>query len=118
MKRLLGWMTVLLAGCAGMGRSCASCNAESFGADWVVVQMDLAGQPVRCWELRNVSITNEPHSDGIYWEGTGGNLVHISGFYNRVQVTGGQWDAAFREVGLTQAECRRIREAGRGDGGP
>jgi hypothetical protein len=101
---------MLLAGCAGMQRDCASCGAESFGADWVVVQVDLHGHAFRCWELRNTSITNEGHSDGIYWEDSRTrNLVHLAGPYTRVQVVGGQWDAAFAGVGLTRESCASIR---------
>lgn len=100
-----------MVGCAGMERGCASCTAQSFGADWVVVQMDLSGKPFRCWELRNVSISNEPQSDGIYWKDTTtDNLVHISGLYNRVQVERGNWDKAYTDIGLTKEACAFIRE--------
>lgn len=103
-------LALLVTGCASFSRSCASCNAESFGSDWVLVQMDMSGNPFRCWELRNVSITNEEHSDGIYWQDEHGNLVHISNFYNRVQVSNGLWDDAYRSLGLTRDTCRAIRE--------
>lgn len=108
-RRFAMW-AVLLVGCAGTARSCTSCTAESFGADWIVVQMDMSGRPFRCWELRNTSIANEVQSDGIYWAGSQGNLIHISGLYNRVQVLNGQWEAAYREVGVTAATCALIRE--------
>lgn len=100
---------VLFVGCAGMGRSCSSCNAESFGANWVVAQMDLSGKPFRCWELHGVSITNESGSDGIYWKSESGHLVHLSGTYNRVQVNGDDWDGAFKELGLTRQSCGAVR---------
>lgn len=99
----------LLAGCAGWERSCSSCGAQNFGADWVVVQMDLEGKPFRCWKLSDTSISNEESSDGIYWVGDGGNLVHISGLYNRVQVEDNNWDQAFAEVGLSEDMCLRIQ---------
>ncbi|OGH69018.1 MAG: hypothetical protein A2754_00975 [Candidatus Magasanikbacteria bacterium RIFCSPHIGHO2_01_FULL_47_8] len=102
---------LLLVGCAGLSRDCSSCTAGSFGADWVVVQMDMNGGPYRCWELPNTSVTNEPHSDGIFWkENASGNLVHLSGHYNRVQVVGGNWERAFEELGLTKAACVQIRD--------
>lgn len=107
MKRYL-WF-VMLVGCAGMQRSCTSCNAEQFGADWVVVQLDVNGRPFRCWELHNVSISNETQSDGIQWQASTGHMVHVSGFYNRVQVIGGRWDEAARELGLTRAACSGVR---------
>lgn len=103
---------LLFVGCAGVSRSCSSCNAEEFGADWVIVQMDLNGTPFRCWELPNTSVTNESQSDGVYWkDSVTGNLVHLSGHYNRVQVVGGNWDRAFEDLGLTKAICKQVRES-------
>lgn len=97
----------LLMGCAGMERYCSSMSASNFGADWVIAQMDSRGRPFRCWSLPNTSVANEPQSDGIYWQGTGG-LVHIGGAYNRVQVVNGNWNAAYTELGLTRATCDQI----------
>ena len=98
-----------LTACAAFDRGCSSFNAQSFGADWVIVQMDVSGRPFRCWELHNRSVSNETQSDGIYWIADGkGNLVHISGFYNRVQVVNSDWDNAYREVGLTKETCAAI----------
>ena len=80
-------MLALVVGCAGMQRGCSGFSAESFGADWIVVQYDMNMNPKCCWKLTNTSITNEAQSDGIYWLDEGsGHLVHISGWYNRVQV--------------------------------
>ena len=101
-------LSLLMFGCAGTARSCASCNAEAYGADWVVVQTGVNGQPYRCWTLRNTSISNEEHSDGIYRQESTGNLVHISNHYNRVQVINGNWDAAYRELGLTRETCATV----------
>jgi hypothetical protein len=100
----------LLSGCAGMERGCSSYNANAFGADWVIVQMDDRGSPYRCWTLNDVSVSNEEASDGIYWLSPNGHLVHISGHYNRVQVEGSRWDEAYRELGLTEELCRRVQE--------
>lgn len=111
MKNLKFWVwALLLVGCASTQRDCASCSASSFGANWVVVQMATDGQPFRCWELQNVSIDNEGSSDGVYWQDPHGNLVHISGFYNRVQVNNGRWDEAFGSLGLTRETCRAVRD--------
>ena len=101
---LLTAATLLLAGCAGTSRGCASCNAENFGADWIVVQYRMDGSPVNCWQLRSTSIVNEPHSDGIYWQTPNGHLVHVSGWYNRVQVIG-SFESAAKEVGVDLASC-------------
>src|SRR5207248_9568009 len=78
---------VFLPACAGFGRMWASSCAENYGADWIVVQYRFDGAPLHCWKLKATSITNEDHSDGIYWKEPEG-LVHISGWYNRVQVHG------------------------------
>lgn len=109
-NRSLISFTLILAGCASMGRSCSSWNATNFGADWVVIQMDMNGRPYRCWELHGASITNEQASDGIYWKDpTGGNLMHLSGHYNRVQVVNGDWKSAFAELGLSLDACAQIQ---------
>src|SRR6185436_5580716 len=108
-SRLVLVLALVLGGCAGMDRGCSSCTAESFGADWVVVQMDYLGRPFRCWALHNTSIANEQHSDGIYWVDEHGNLVHISGLYNRVQVMRHRWKEAYAQVGLTEQTCSTIR---------
>jgi hypothetical protein len=100
---------LLLIGCAGTYRDCSSGCAGEFGADWVIVQVATDGQPFRCWDLHNVAVTNESNTDGIYWQDSHGNLVHISGFYNRVQVTGGHWNEAFDQLGLTRETCTAIR---------
>jgi hypothetical protein len=107
LRMVLG--ALLLAGCAGMDRGCSSCTAEQFGADWVVVQIDALGRPFRCWALEDKSIANELHSDGVYWVDPHGNLVHISGHYNRVQVINHHWDEAYAEVGLTKQTCKEIQ---------
>ena len=104
MKNLKIWLPILfLAGCAGFERNCASWSAQSFGADWVVVQLAAPGQVVRCWKLTDTSIANEEHSDGIYWKDPQGHLVHISGWYNRVQVNTQfrKSEEAFAEAGKT-----------------
>lgn len=101
------WMLGLLflTGCAGWSRSCAGCNAESFGADWIVVQYRMDGTPINCWQIRNKSVANEPQSDGIWWESEDGHLIHVSGHYNRVQVVRGDFKGAAKEVGIDLNKC-------------
>lgn len=101
-------LAIALTGCAGMERGCSSTVAESFGADWVIVKTDFSGKAYRCWVLEDTSVTNEQASDGIYWKSESGQLVHISGFYDRVQVTHGDWPAAFKELGITKEECTAL----------
>lgn len=92
---------LLAAGCAGTMRDCSSWWAGASGADWLVAQYKYDGTPLRCWRLPNTSIANEPHSDGVYWKSPDGHLVHLSGWYNRVQVANGDFDGAARELGIT-----------------
>ena len=94
-----------MTGCAGMQRGCDSSIAESFGADWIIAQFDNAGKPFNCWKLKNTSVTNEKASDGIYWT-EGANLVHISGWYNRVQVQNRQWAQAADSIGINLKSCK------------
>lgn len=103
---IVGYLAI---GWRGVSRSCSGCYAQAAGSNWVVVQLDLSGRPFRCWELHEVSIANETNSDGIYWEEENGNLVHVSGLYNRVQVAGDNWEAAFASLGLSQGRCTAIR---------
>ncbi len=97
---------LVLTGCAGMQRSCSSSWAENVGSDWVVAQYRFDGTAMMCWRLKNVAITNESGSDGIYWKDTkSGHLVHISGWYNRVQVTSGDFEEAANLVGVENSKC-------------
>lgn len=108
-KLSIAFLVLVLCSCAGMQRECTSCCASELGSDWVIVQMDGFGRVMRCWELHDVSVANESSSDGIYWQSEDGHLVHISGFYNRVQVDHGGWDEAYAELGLTKEVCTRVR---------
>ncbi len=93
-------------GCAGFGRAWSSGCAQNFGADWVIVQYRMDGTPFHCWKLRNTSVTNETQSDGIYWkDGGSGNLVHVAGWYNRVQVFAGGYEGASLLLGVESAKC-------------
>ena len=99
-------VALLLTGCAGMQRDCSSCNASSFGGDWIVVQYRFDGSPINCWQMRNTPITNETQSDGIYWQDRGGHLVHIAGWHNRVQVQGERWEEAAAALGIEESRCK------------
>ena len=93
--------TITMIGCAGFYRGCSVFNAESFGSDWVVVQYSCDGDPINAWTLNNVSLVNEGNSDGIYWKDTNtGHLIHISGWYNRVQVVGGNFREGANAIGI------------------
>jgi hypothetical protein len=91
----------LVVSCAGIQRGCSVTCAQEFGSDWIVVQYDMNMTPKCAWKLENVSIANEEGSDGIYWlDVSTGHLVHISGWYNRVQVTNNRFDEAAFLVGV------------------
>lgn len=115
MNRYVPWVLVSLvlilygSNCAGLNRNVSGCVAQSAGANWIVVQYDFTGIPIMCWELRSTSIANEGQSDGIYWQDAGGNMIHISGLYNRVMVRNGKWDEAYRLIGLSSEKCRNAQ---------
>lgn len=103
-------LAIFLCGCASLDRGCTGCMAKNFGSDWIVVQLSAVdGKPIRCWKLHDASLSSESQSDGVYWKDTeSGNMVHIAGFYNYVQVKDKRWDAAFKQLGLTEGYCEKI----------
>lgn len=98
-------LALLLGGCAGLDRGCSAWGAENFGSDWIIVQHAYDGRLIHCWALRDVSVANESASDGIYWTSTTGNLVHIGGWYTRVQVADGNFKTAAADIGVDLAQC-------------
>ena len=105
MKSYLKYLPFLfLVGCAGLQKDCASCEAENFGGDWIIVQYAYDGHPINCWNERGASISNEKASDGIFWTHKG-NLIHISGWYNRVQVYGGNYVDAEKSLNIDLTRC-------------
>lgn len=109
MNKLLAnllFFSVVLLGCAGVQRDCSSSCASNLGGDWVLVQYRFDGTPINCYQLKDTPITNEPHSDGVYWQDEGGHLVHISGWVNRVQVSGGKYDEAAKTLGVDMKFCK------------
>ncbi len=106
MKRFPLVMSLLfLTACAGWQRDCNSSVASSFGGDWIVLQYGFDGTPINCWKLKDVGITNERGTDGIYWQDPAGHLVHISGWYNRVQVSNGDYAGAAKAIGINIDSC-------------
>lgn len=103
---LLFAFTLFNAGCQGCSREFSSWRATSFGSDWIVVQYQFDGQPMNCYQLHSTSISNEQGTDGIYWkDATRGHLVHLSGWYNRVQVAGGDFKSAAKMLGVDADKC-------------
>lgn len=100
-------VTVLfMTGCAMVERECSSLWASNVGADWVVVQYKADGTPIYCWQLKDVAIRNEIQSDGIMWKDRRtGHLIHLSGWYNRVQVEHGDFDGAATLIGAHAKAC-------------
>lgn len=104
MNRIV-WLVVFLVGCAGFQRDCKSSCASAYGSDWIVVQYRFDGAPINCWKLKDTAITNEGETDGIFWASPDGHLVHISGWYNRAQVNGGNWEGAARQLDVNLDAC-------------
>ncbi len=97
---------VFLLGCASTQRDCSASVNETFGGDWVIAQYGFDGKPINCWNLRNVAITTEEHSEGIYWQDSStGNLIHLSGWYSRVQVSKNNHEAAAKSLGVELQYC-------------
>lgn len=101
---------LMLTGCAGFQRSCQASIAQNYGADWVVAQIGFDGKPNACWVLHDVSVANEDKSDGIHWLGRDGDLVHIAGWIDRVQVSGGNFERAAKQLGVVDlSRCTDTR---------
>ena len=95
-----------LASCTSWSRDYSSWSASNLGANWIVVQYRFDGTPINCWKLHDVGISNETQSDGIYWkDSTSSSLVHISGWYNRVQVLTDDYRIAARLIGVDSGVC-------------
>lgn len=100
----LSFLFMFVTGCAGFQRDCSSsCNSE-LGADWIIVQYKYDGVPMNCWKLHDAAVSNETGTDGIYWQYEG-HLVHVSGWYNRVQVAHAQWKQAATTLGVDDDKC-------------
>lgn len=106
MKRIVNVTLALLfiGACSGTARDCSSCAASEFGADWIIVQYTNDGHPINCWQLHDEAVSNEEHTDGIFWKSEG-HLVHISGWYNRVQVDDGNYKGAAKLLDVDLARC-------------
>jgi hypothetical protein len=99
-------LALFTTACAGTQRWCSSTYAENFGSDWIIVQYGFDGKPINCWQLRGAAVTNETASDGVYWkDSVTGHLIHISGWYNRVQVSGSDFPHAAALLGVSLDRC-------------
>lgn len=106
MKRYWYIVFALLAGCASWNRGCSGCTASTFGADWVIITNGTDGHIINCWKLTGASVVNEEHSDGIWWKDEAtGHLVHISGWYSRVQVQNADFKGAAKQLGVDLDHC-------------
>lgn len=96
----------LLVGCAGLARDCSAGCASSLGSDWIIAQYNYSGEQIHCWKLNDRSVGNEPSSDGIFWTDNNGHLVHIGGWYTRVQVVNGNYESAASNNNIDLKGCR------------
>lgn len=97
---------LLVMGCASMERGCASGCASTVGSDWLVVRYTMSGEPVACWQLHDAVVTSETGSDGVWWQDReSGHLVHIGGWYDHVQVKGGDFARAASNLGVDIRGC-------------
>jgi hypothetical protein len=69
----------------GIKTGCAGWQASAYGSDWIVVQYAQSGCVLSSWELKDEAIKNESGSDGIFFVGEEGDVVHLSGHYIYVQ---------------------------------
>lgn len=107
MRTKLKWLPLLLlAGCAGAMRDCKMACASNQGADWIVVQRDIAGASARCWKLVDVSIGDSESVDGIYWQTPEGNIITIAGWFDRAQVERSGWAAAAKSLDVDLSVCK------------
>jgi hypothetical protein len=102
---ITGLLSALLPSCSGCGRQWSNFTASAYGSDWVVVQYSARGTPINCWKLRDVSVDNEGASDGIQWKISGVGMMHLSGWYVRVMVDGGDYESSLKYLGLDVASC-------------
>lgn len=100
---------LLISECRGCQRKAQDIWAGGVGADWIIIERRLDGTPYQCWMLEDVSVANEGSSDGIYWENENGNLIHISGSYDRVQVLNDHWSDALEEINMTREACNKVQ---------
>jgi hypothetical protein len=57
--------------------------------------------------LEHTAIDNEENTDGIFWlDQHTKHLVHISGWYNRVQVSNGDFSGAAKSIGIDMLSCK------------
>ena len=109
----LALLLLLAIGCAGTMRDCSSSCASTLGSDWLLVQYQYDSKPMNCWQLKDTALASEG-SNGLFWKDSQtGNLVHVSGIaLNRVQISGGNWQAAADHLGVDLTACGSGRYGG------
>jgi len=56
---------------------------------------------ITSWNLMNKSVGNEENSDGIFFIDNDDNVVHLSGHYIYIKITGGNWESAEKKLGVS-----------------
>jgi hypothetical protein len=73
------------------------------------VQYAYDGRPFHCWKLRDVAVDSSVGGNVNWQDSENGHLVHLTGWENRVQVVGGDFDGAARLVGVEASKCNNGR---------
>lgn len=98
-------LALVMTGCAGFNKGCSKWAANEFGSDWIVVQYTMDGKPFHCWKLQGASVTGTEGGSVDWQDRRNSHLVHITGWENRVQVVGGDFESAGNLVGIDSAKC-------------
>lgn len=95
--------------CLTLGCTPASCQSfrmgctNEFGADWLLVQTGMDGKPIACWKLKNKPLDGA--AVDVRWIADSGHIVYLHGWHNVVQVTGGDYAGAAKELGIDLTKC-------------
>ena len=92
-------------GCAGTGKACSQMGASAFGSDWIIVQYRQDGTAFHCWKVRDAAVDSGQGGNIDWKDRQTGHLMHITGWENRIQVAGGDFETAGRLVGVDSNLC-------------
>ena len=88
------FLLFLIIGPNKINRFWQNYKADAYGSDWLVVQYDMTGSPIQYWELKDKSIGSEFNSDGIFFTDNDNLVIHLSGFYNYIEIKDNNFEKA------------------------